>query len=134
MKPYSCTIFKFTTIDTYMVIASTMTIPKLKTDISCVCPETVPPGTVFGKGVDVRVVPESHRLDAVAPQGLNAHVAAGSAADMQQQLHFDHLMNILSDVIVQQRARFEKRGKTICCFFVKKSRIECPFTNEPFVL
>lgn len=64
-------------------------------DFSSIFPETVSPGPVFGEGVNIGVVPEALRLDALQAQGFNTHVAARGATGMHQQLHFDHLRDIL---------------------------------------
>jgi hypothetical protein len=48
--------------------------------------QAVPPGLVFFPGVDIGVIPECHRLDALGAQWLDAAERAGSAAAVQQDL------------------------------------------------
>ena len=52
-------------------------------DFCSIVPQTVAPGTVFGKGMDVWVIPIAGDGDFFFPQGFDAHIAAGGAADMQ---------------------------------------------------
>ena len=57
---------------------------KLHADGRGVGHQRVPPGLVLLIGVDVRVIPVGHRLDALAPQLLDAGDGAGSAAGVHQ--------------------------------------------------
>ena len=58
--------------------------PDLHADGGGVFQQAVPPGLVFLPGVNVGVVPECHRLNALFPQGIDAAQRAGSAAAVQQ--------------------------------------------------
>ena len=46
--------------------------------------QTVPPGAVFGKGMDVGVVPVAGQVDPVRAQRVDRHIRAGRAADVHQ--------------------------------------------------
>ena len=46
--------------------------------------QAVPPGAVFGKGMDVGVIPVSGQIDPVRAQRVDRHIRAGRAADVHQ--------------------------------------------------
>jgi len=52
-----------------------------------VVPQTVPPGTVFRKGMDIGVIPEPGYIVVISPKHVNALIGAGGAADMQKRIH-----------------------------------------------
>ena len=58
--------------------------PDLHADGGGMRQQAVPPGLILLPGVDVGVVPKRHRLDALAPQGIDAAEGAGGAAGVQQ--------------------------------------------------
>ncbi len=60
--------------------------PHLHADGGGILQQAVPPGLVFFPGVDIGVIPERHRLDALGAQWLDAAERAGSAAAVQQDL------------------------------------------------
>ena len=49
--------------------------------------QAVPPGAVFGKGMDVGIVPVAGQVDPVRAQRVDRHIRAGRAADVHQQFH-----------------------------------------------
>ena len=53
----------------------------------CVFLQAVAPGAVFGKGMDIRIVPIAGQVDAVGAERAYGHIRAGRAADVHEQLH-----------------------------------------------
>ena len=49
--------------------------------------QAVPPGAVFGKGMNVGVIPVSGQIDPIRAQRVDRHIRAGRAADVHQQFH-----------------------------------------------
>ena len=60
---------------------------QLQADGLGIFPQTVPPGAVFRKGVDVGVVPKPHGLDPLRPELLDTGHRAGGTANMEQKFH-----------------------------------------------
>jgi len=58
--------------------------PDLHTDGGGIRQQAVPPGLILLPGVDVGVVPKRHRLDALAPQRVDAAEGTRGAAGVQQ--------------------------------------------------
>ena len=46
--------------------------------------QAVPPGAVFGKGMDVGIVPVAGQVDPIRAQRVDRHIRAGRAADVHQ--------------------------------------------------
>ena len=53
----------------------------------CVFLQAVASGAVFGKGMDIRIVPIAGQVDAVGAERVDGHIRAGRAADVHEQLH-----------------------------------------------
>jgi hypothetical protein len=58
-----------------------------QTDGLGIVPDTVPPGTVFRKGVDVGIIPKAGNFQSFPPKNLNRPVGTGGTANMEQNLH-----------------------------------------------
>ena len=76
---------------------------QLQADAAGVLLQRLPPGAELRIGVDVGVVPVSGGLDALLPEGLDAHDGAGRAADVEQQVHSGRLPWVKSGALYQIR-------------------------------
>src|SRR5699024_821491 len=56
-------------------------------DLLEVVPDRVPAAAVLGEGMDIGIIPEAGDLVSLLLEGRDGPVGAGSAADVQQQLH-----------------------------------------------
>ena len=85
--------------------------PYLHADGGSIGKQTVPTGLVFFPGMDIGVIPERHRLDALGAQWLDAAERAGGAAAVQQDLIHGCSSRSLGEIDTNQYITAKKKGE-----------------------
>jgi hypothetical protein len=99
--------------------AVVLTHPHLHIDGGGICQQAVPPGLVLLPGVDVGIVPQGHRLDALGAQRVDTGEGAGGAAGVEQDGFHRHIPRFCSEwdkYIIRKKegkALFEKKRNDV---------------------